>query len=591
MENKFTIEVRAKGFGKLKNEVEQANKSLGTMERQKSRIRLATNGLTRAVGALRNRFLLFAFATAGATKVVKTFVNASAGFEAVRTRLTGLTGSVSKARIAFDNFNAVASTTPFSLDDVVNAGAQLQAFGADANALIKPITDLAAFMGTTATEAANAFGRAFAGGAGAADILRERGILNIIKSSQGIADLSKTTLPEFRQALISSLQDPIVGIQGSTDRLSKTTVGSISNMKDAFTRLAASLGDRFKPQTDAAVQALTNLFNKLRGFVEVAPVDTTKELFKSFDDLTTRIKRNDLALRENAGETMTANEVIETTIALHDRHSHVLGDLTNLTHEQAFALKQELISRKEMKAILEENQVRLQNESSELVNQLNIRKLLIESAAVESTALKVIRDVSTTTVGVQAHQLEVLERVRELEPFDPISNALSVLSVKQSAAIGLTNTISETFIEAGINGQKMGEAVITSLKSIAVEIAAQAITFGLLKSFFAPGTLGMGLGDFVLRGFGVRHQGGPVQKFNSGGMVQGRDNVPILAQAGEYVIKRDSAQAIGLDTLNQINETGQTGSMTVNISAPLVDETIVDTIIPAIQKASRFNLA
>ena len=162
MENKFTIEVRAKGFGKLKNEVEQANKSLGTMEKQKKRIRLATNGLTRAVGALRNRFLLFAFATAGATKVVKTFVNASAGFEA--------------AKVAFDNFNAVASTTPFSLDDVVNAGAQLQAFGADANALIKPITDLAAFMGTTATEAANAFGRAFAGGAGAADILRERGI-------------------------------------------------------------------------------------------------------------------------------------------------------------------------------------------------------------------------------------------------------------------------------------------------------------------------------------------------------------------------------------------------------------------------------
>ena len=591
MENKFTIEVRAKGFGKLKNEVEQANKSLGTMEKQKSRIRLATNGLTRAVGALRNRFLLFAFATAGATKVVKTFVNASAGFEAVRTRLTGLTGSVSKARIAFDNFNAVASTTPFSLDDVVNAGAQLQAFGADANALIKPITDLAAFMGTTATEAANAFGRAFAGGAGAADILRERGILNIIKSSQGIADLSKTTLPEFRQALISSLQDPVVGIQGSTDRLSKTTVGSISNMKDAFTRLAASLGDRFKPQTDLAVQSLTKLFNTLRGFVEVAPVDTTQELFNSFDNLTTRIKGNSLALRENAGEALFVDEIFKSTIERQKTHREVLGDLTNLTHEEALAVRQSIMSREDEKAILEETKISLQNLSSELVNQLNTRKLLIESSVIENTALQVLRDNTITTVGVQANQLELLERVRELEPYDPISNALSVLSVRQSAAIGLTNKISETFIQAGINGQKMGEAVITSLKSIAAEIAAQAITFGLLKSFFAPGTLGMGGLDFVLRGFGVRHQGGPVQKFNSGGMVQGRDNVPILAQAGEYVIRRDSAQAIGLDTLNQINETGQTGSMTVNISAPLVDETIVDTIIPAIQKASRFNLA
>lgn len=77
-------------------------------------------------------------------------------------------------------------------------------------------------MGSTATEAANALGRAFAGGAGAADILRERGILNLVKSSQGLTDLSKTTLPQFREALINSLQDPVVGIAGSTDRMSKT---------------------------------------------------------------------------------------------------------------------------------------------------------------------------------------------------------------------------------------------------------------------------------------------------------------------------------------------------------------------------------
>lgn len=57
--------------------------------------------------------------------------------------------------------------------------------------MIKPTSDLAAFMGTTATEAAQALGRAFAGGAGAADILRERGILQLIRDTKGIEDLSK----------------------------------------------------------------------------------------------------------------------------------------------------------------------------------------------------------------------------------------------------------------------------------------------------------------------------------------------------------------------------------------------------------------
>jgi hypothetical protein len=33
------------------------------------------------------------------------------------------------------------------------------------------------------------------------------------------------------------------------------------------------------------------------------------------------------------------------------------------------------------------------------------------------------------------------------------------------------------------------------------------------------------------------------------------------------------------------------GGITVNISAPLVDETVIDSILPAIEKAQRLNLA
>ena len=39
------------------------------------------------------------------------------------------------------------------------------------------------------------------------------------------------------------------------------------------------------------------------------------------------------------------------------------------------------------------------------------------------------------------------------------------------------------------------------------------------------------------------------------------------------------------------NIEGPQGGITLNISAPLVDETVIDTIIPAIQKAQRLNLA
>ena len=248
---------------RIKYESRKADAGLKKTTNEMDRFRIATSKMRRQLGAIRNNLLLVTFAFGGIVKAISSIVGVSARFEAVKTRLVGLTGSVKAAEKAFQTFNDVAATTPFQLEDVVNAGAQLQAFGSDAEALIKPITDLAAFMGTTATEAANAFGRAFAGGAGAADILREKGILNIIKTSQGLTDLAKTTLPEFREALIHTLQDPVVGIEGSTDRMSKTFLGAMSNMKDSASRLAARMGDELLPSMVKVAEATRDFLNSI----------------------------------------------------------------------------------------------------------------------------------------------------------------------------------------------------------------------------------------------------------------------------------------------------------------------------------------
>jgi len=73
------------------------------------------------------------------------------------------------------------------------------------------------------------------------------------------------------------------------------------------------------------------------------------------------------------------------------------------------------------------------------------------------------------------------------------------------------------------------------------------------------------------------------QKFAQGGIVPGQgtgDTVPAMLTPGEVI-------------LNQAQQENLAGGMgiTVNISAPLVDETVVDTIIPAIERAQRLNLA
>ena len=50
-------------------------------------------------------------------------------------------------------------------------------------------------------------------------------------------------------------------------------------------------------------------------------------------------------------------------------------------------------------------------------------------------------------------------------------------------------------------------------------------------------------------------------------------------------------ERVSVTPLDSPNINGPQGGVTINISAPLVDETVVDSIIPAIEKAQRLNLA
>ena len=83
--------------------------------------------------------------------------------------------------------------------------------------------------------------------------------------------------------------------------------------------------------------------------------------------------------------------------------------------------------------------------------------------------------------------------------------------------------------------------------------------------------------------------------FEQGGLVGGQRHsqggTMIEAEQGEFIMSRSAVSSIGTSALNQMNQGGVGGGITLNISAPLVDEHILDTIIPAIQKAQRMNLA
>ncbi len=281
IEERYAFEIaQAKGNARIIKELE-AQKTL-QIELANQRLQAKSSGATAPIGRLSGAVAGFAALTAAAFAVQpvvnfgKAAISTAANFEALKVRLDNMYGSVEAGNRAFDNFNRVAATTPFALNEVVAAGATLKAFGIDAEQRIKIVADLAAFMGRSVEDAASALGRAFAGGAGAADIFRETGILNLIKSKQGIDDLTKLTLPQFRDAMFKTFSDPSSGIAGATDKLSKTITGLESNLGDAFDRMLANVGNRFAPGYKSTLAGLISITDSL-GNAFASTVDRAKQ--------------------------------------------------------------------------------------------------------------------------------------------------------------------------------------------------------------------------------------------------------------------------------------------------------------------------
>ena len=622
---------------------QRANAGIDKTNKKIGGLRLSTSGLRRSIGALRNNLLLVSFAFGSVTASIAKLISASTRFESIKTRLVGLTGSVENAEKAFANFNEVAATTPFSLEDVVNAGAQLKAFGADANALIKPITDLAAFMGTTAVEAANSFGRAFAGGAGAADILRERGILNIIKSSQGIEDLSKVTLPEFREALISAMQDPVVGIAGSTDRLSRTFEGATSNMMDSITRLSVATGNSLKEffRLDKVVEAIGKRASEMAQNLTLAndPVTALSARIKALgldneslakateeievDELKQDIIEEDQAIADLAGsiEILRSDLLgIQDNFLKTSNTLRVMGTTTKMANveflqstknfeeladviDPAIDKMSKLIERAEgtdalrrlvpdLEKLVElRNLLQVQDEDLaevsllpdfEIADPEMFAETVLAYEGLKQSIKFTHQEVSQLNTNLEEQDVQVLKN----------SKSLDFLDSSQKAILRGVQGISSNMADAILNAQNMRDAFVSALKAMAAEVMAQAATFALLN-VFTGGAFGAGRGfmDFAFGHTGGLVSNSGIQKLHEGGMIGGNaNNVPIVAQSGEFVMQRSAVQSIGLDSLASMNETGQANNVVVNIHGGVVQEDYINnTLIPAIDNAKALS--
>jgi len=145
--------------------------------------------------------------------------------------------------------------------------------------------------------------------------------------------------------------------------------------------------------------------------------------------------------------------------------------------------------------------------------------------------------------------------------------------------------IAQNLEAAILQGQSAKQAGISVVKAEVAEAQAGLIS-SIMKSLPFPINLAVAAGAGGMIG---KVTDSLFSSFATGGsfVTKGRTTLPL----GNGVVVGDNASGMErIDVTPLPSPTSNGNNITINISAPLVDETVVDTIIPAIRRAEKLNL-
>jgi len=448
---KLIIQIDVKDSEKAKKalkDIEVGFNRVGTRGKKDiGRLRLETEGLRRNLGQIRNNLLLVAFATEGLRRTFSGFAQARGQLEQFEARLRSMSGSAEIAQKQLKQFIDIAATTPFTVQEVVDGGVQLQAFGADAEALIPTMANLAAFMGRSVPEAANAFGRAFAGGRGAADVFRETGILAIIDDFESLDEAlnkEKLSLAEFRIKMIEALADPDGKIANGINELEGTLFQAFANMEDSVFMFRARVGEELQPFFLSLAKSVTNFFNAIDTdvirdfgallkvtFIGIASLAIQSLIFLAASALKASADMHLLMVSINGASVSmgTFNAVVKRNlfailvtsiaagVAIFDRLNNRVQETGDTFEEETKTIQEymeELKKAQEVETIEEQNKLRAEN-IVKLQQQLD---LLNATSLVEKEQIKQKRELSVEErqlIRAIEKRKETLKEIQDIE--------------------------------------------------------------------------------------------------------------------------------------------------------------------------------
>ena len=614
-----TIQFQARGERELTNAImllDKASKSLTSTQRllidnskkhenQQKRQAKQTRILGGTFAVLRSKMLLFNFAMALGIRQTIQFGKQASQVESMSRAFNSLAGTTENSQEALEKLK-IATNDTMSEFDLFQQANNAMVLGVSRN------SDEMAEMFDIAQRLGRALGRDTASsveslvtGIGRQSRLMLDNIGIIVKADEAYESYAKKldinvdqlTDAEKKQAFLNATMDSARAKVKTLGDETLTSQDVYDKLTTATTNLATQTGEFLQPL----------LIGTSKMFTDLA---TSASSYLNSINIADRAVEKNMSTEEKRAILKARLEKIQTAL----NRAELFGSSDEFGYKSGQDEKQILMKRRieKIKKIL----LKLDKEEEELKKVKNIteddgNKIIDYRAQISQKELKIIKQKNEAMLGEFAivEQLALIEEQRDLIKLQLLQKDIT----KQDAdKKDLELTGKKIKLEEQLDTVRM-ESASNTLGALAQLAQAGRSTFELGKALALAQAIidAYGAGNKVLNSklpfpTNVIAMAGVIatglnnvakiraQKFEAGGLVGGRlhsqGGTMIEAEKGEFVMSRNAVQSIGTETLSQMNQTGNAG-VTVNISAPLVDETVIDTIIPAIEKAQRMNLA
>lgn len=564
------------------------------------------NARTRILGGtlavVRSKLLLFNFAVGFAIRGLSRFAGQASKVESMENAFITLAGAGESSRVALQRLQQATNNT-MSEFDLFQQANNAMVLGVSQNSEeMAEMFDIAQRLGRALGRDTASSVESLVTGIGRQSRLMLDNIGIIVKSEEAYENYAKKIG---------------ISVEQLTDQEKKTAF--LESAMESARAKVKTLGDEvFTNQDvyDKLTTATSNLATETGQFLQPALTTIAKKFTKVAESAGSYFKSINLA-NEPIKESMTNEEKLERLVAKRLKQQAILNTFVSgrgVASQSAYNDQSQIVFELGQKILFimslinqeREKEVKLLDESENSDKKKNDG--IDRRVQIQQQELKILQQKNIDLKnGISIEeQLNAIVEQRELLRLQMLNKDISEQEFKKKnlELTGKEITLEEkkkkvTLESAGATLQALSSVASQSLKNaqLAKDLALAGAFIdmfaGMNKAFQQEGILGFLSGTAIFAQGMANISQIQAQKFKEGGLVGGRlhsqGGTMIEAERGEFVMSRNAVESIGLENLNSMNQ-GQS-PITLNISAPLVDETVVDTIIPAIEKAQRMNLA